>query len=117
MLLLLVSQTKANLDMLVSQNYLMASDVAGILSQLSSIQADSDHSPPSPILPVSERTRQMSLLDRENRIPERAPSPPKAVMPIRRIVPPPPAPATRLPQAKALWDYNVDGSVCNSSYR
>lgn len=110
----IVAQTQSNLDFLVSQNHLTASDVAGILSKLSTLQTGHGESPPSPVLSVAERTRQMSLMERENWVPERAPSPPKAVMPIRRVVPPPPTPILpRNPQAKALWDYNPDGTDPN----
>jgi hypothetical protein len=43
-----------------------------------------------------------------------APSPTMVALPVaRRNVPPPPSTSSRpaLPQAKALWDYNVDSSV------
>ena len=60
----------------------------------------------NPVLSVADRMRQFNVSAPE---PERPPSPPKAVMmPTRRVVP---APPPRVQQAKALWDYNADGSV------
>ncbi|KAL5485698.1 hypothetical protein ACEPAI_6739 [Sanghuangporus weigelae] len=121
----IVSQTQSNIDFLVSQNYIRASDAAGILSKLADITvntqsaasgASSDTSTlvssnedvRNPVLSVADRMRQLSMAPSE---PERAPSPPKAVMmPTRRIVPPPPP---HVQQAKALWDYNADGSDPN----
>ncbi|KAI5120209.1 hypothetical protein M0805_006315 [Coniferiporia weirii] len=101
----IISQTKSNLDFLVSQNYLVASDAAGILSKLTTLEADPESST-SPMLPIAERTQQLSLIDRDIGMPERAQSPPKAVIPARRVPLPPRSPSARVQQAKALWDYN-----------
>ncbi|KAH8109590.1 hypothetical protein DFH11DRAFT_1627110 [Phellopilus nigrolimitatus] len=101
----IVSQTKSNLDLLVSQNHLLASDVAGILSRLASIDSESSSSPELPI-------GQLTLYDYDNAgTPERSHSPPKAVLPTRRVVPPPSP--LRTQRAKALWDYNENGSDPN----
>ncbi|KAL5526077.1 hypothetical protein ACEPAG_7415 [Sanghuangporus baumii] len=122
----IVSQTQSNIDFLVSQNYIRASDAAGILSKLADITVNtqsassnagsetstvvsSNEDVRNPVLSVADRMRQLSMVPPSE--PERAPSPPKAVMmPARRIIPPPPP---HVQQAKALWDYNADGSDPN----
>ncbi|THG93160.1 hypothetical protein EW145_g8452 [Phellinidium pouzarii] len=112
----IVSQTRSNVDFLVSQNYLQASDAAGILSKLTSI--DDSEGSSNPVLSIAERTRQLSIIDRNAGagMPERAQSPPKAIMPARRnIPPPPPPPPARTQQARALWDYNENGAVSLST--
>ncbi|EJD06422.1 uncharacterized protein FOMMEDRAFT_138398 [Fomitiporia mediterranea MF3/22] len=135
----IISQTQSNIDFLVSQNYLRASDAAGILSKLSALSEEGatserpgvsrnatgnsgngrteEQGRGSPVLSVAERMRHLSVnghVNGERDGIERAPSPPKAVMStsLRRAVPPP-APAPRTPQARALWDYNENGSDPN----
>ena len=114
----IVAQTKANIDFLVSQNYLLASDASGVLSKLSTLESDADAAS-NPVLSVAERTRQLQITDRDPigmpvAAPGRPQSPPKAVMPTRRAVPPPRpsrSPAPRVQRARALWDYNEGGAV------
>lgn len=99
-----LSQTKANLEFLVSQNYISNADASGIISKLSAIDTTASA---SDVLSITDRTRQLNMNSNNER--DRASSPPRAVMPTKRPVPPPLAP--RVQQAKAIWDYNVGGSV------
>ena len=96
-----LSQTKANLQFLVSQNYISTTDASGLITKLSTLESSASGGVSS----LADRTRQLNL----NASNERPSSPPRAVMPARRPIPPPLAP--RVQQAKAVWDYNVDGSV------
>lgn len=113
-----VAQTKANIDFLVSQNYLLANDASGVLSKLSTLESEADAAS-NPVLSAAERTRQLALTDGPPGFtgmptPSRPQSPPKAVMPTRRaVLPPRPSrsPAPRVQRARALWDYNENGTV------
>ena len=134
----IVAQTRSNIDFLVSQNVIRASDAATILSKLevvdteritnesqSSLGANLDtgreRESRSPVGALGNLMKRASFGGREReRTPERTASPPKAVMPLRRVIPPLPSSASlspgaaALPQAKALWDYNENGSVSTS---
>lgn len=104
----ILAQTKANLDFLVSQNYITASDTVGITSKLAALESPSASasastlsSSSSSVTSVVERARQLALSDRRGE--ERSQSPPKPVVPATRRAIPPPRP--RPQQARALWDY------------
>ena len=92
----IVQQTRANLDFLVSQNYLSAADTSDISRTLAGLAAASEggatgNSVHNGIDDLAEKTQGMSF---------GAGSQASAS---RRNVPP--VPSTRIQKAKALWDY------------
>ena len=84
-----VSQMKSNVDFLVSQNYISQSDASAIVSRL------------PPVAGINQLTPQIQGISVEA---------PEA--PVRRGIP---APPVRKLQARALWAYNMDGQVCNTT--
>ncbi|TDL16477.1 SH3-domain-containing protein [Rickenella mellea] len=93
----IISQTKANIDFLISQNYITVADAEKLTSKLTS-HSDSNA--------LSEQAAGLSL-DAQ----PRAPSPARYIVPsTRRTVPPPPS---RVVRARALWDYNENGQQPN----
>ena len=105
----MLAQTRSNIDFLVAQGYITQREASGIGSRLRALQEEAETE-----VEVGETAHSMN--ERLGLEQPRAPSPPKAVLPVtRRTVPPRPpstvSPAPALPQARALWDYNADGSV------
>ncbi|KLO13480.1 SH3-domain-containing protein [Schizopora paradoxa] len=98
----IAQQTRANLDFLVGQNYIQASEASGIsrtLGRLANNERGALNSSEADSL--VDRAQNMALNDR----------PPSGPQSVRRSVPPPPrqAPAHHN-QARALWDYTGDES-------
>ncbi len=95
----IAQQTRANLDFLVAQDYLSASEASSISRSLGRLSSDRGALNSSDGDLLSDRTQNLALNDR----------PPSRTQAARRSVPPPPrqAPAP-LQQARALWDYNGD---------
>lgn len=106
----IASQTKSNINFLISQNYISPQDVEGLTAKLTALE-DSPRRHNN-VQPIAERNRQSTMNmnggNSDGSWQGRAQSPPRAVMPTRRPVPPP---QTRPQQARALWDYG-DSSVC-----
>ncbi|KIY63533.1 SH3-domain-containing protein [Cylindrobasidium torrendii FP15055 ss-10] len=88
----IVAQTQANVDFLVQNNYVTQADAGGILRKLNALSSPPTKTSYMPAPPVA--------------MPSPVPSQ-------RAVPPPPPPPAPAAPAgvtAKALWDYNADGS-------
>lgn len=81
------SQVEQNIDFLVSHHYIAASDASSLLQKLSTVN------------PANQGQTQRAVV-----MP--TPHTPAA------LAPPMPSRAPALPQAEALWDYNVNGQVC-----
>lgn len=106
----IVSQTRQNIQFLISQNELSPLLGNEILSKLPSASEPS-------ILALSDATRRMTIPEPT---PQREPSPVRSSYtspppqdfgpPVRRTMPPQAQP--RLSRAKALWSYNENGQVC-----
>ncbi len=97
----IAQQTRANLDFLVAQDYLSASEASSISRSLGRLSSDRGALNSSDGDLLSDRAQNLALNDR----------PPSRTQAARRSVPPPPrqAPApSQYNQARALWDYNGD---------
>lgn len=92
----ILSQTKANIDLLISQKKISQADGHDILSKLPTVDDNA-------IVALSQQTRNLGLVQSAP-----TPSPNNSVIPSRRGVPPPPKRAT---QVRALWDWNNNGEV------
>ena len=88
----LVSQTRANIDLLQAQGYLSMEEAAKIQSKLAAATVKSPEK--SVKLPVPS---------------------PQHYSPAPSYQPPPPPPKPSYPKARVLWAYNEDGRVCNFS--
>lgn len=87
----ILSQTKSNIEFLISQDQISPADGREIIAKLPSADGPA-------VLALSQHTQRLAL----------APPEPNPVVPARRGVPPPPR---RMVQVKALWDWNIDGQV------
>lgn len=97
-----VSQTKSNIDFLVSQKYITADDARAFNMKLSNIAGGSND-----ISSLADQAQQLTLSA------VRPVSPPKFVSPVRRVPPSAPKPGVRN-RVKAIWDYNENNQVCSS---
>lgn len=91
-----VSQTRANLEILVAQKQLADSDCRALLEKLKSIEDVSQ---------VAERTQNIAITPNFN-IPDS-----RTINPL-----PTPGPTSMLFSARALWAYNEHGRVSFSSF-
>lgn len=94
----ILSQTKANIDFLISQKQISQADGRDILAKLP-IADD------GAVVALSQQTRNLALTQSEP-----TPSANNSMVPTRRGVPPPPK---RTMQVRALWDWNNNGEVCS----
>jgi hypothetical protein len=96
----IVSQTKSNIDFLVSQNYISQADGKDIIAKLPAAED-------SAVAALSRQAQHLSLA--RPSVPDASPEPSSnPVVPARRGVPPPPR---RAVQVRALWNWNDDGRV------
>ena len=97
----IVSQTKANISFLASQNHITQADANTMLSRLDAVESRGITSPHAAVSGIASTMQSLSV----NAPPQPSPVTPP---PVRRDVPPPPS---RTQKAKALWAYNEDGTV------
>ena len=99
----IVSQTKSNIDFLVSQNHISQADGKDIIAKLPATEDPA-------VAALTTQTQQLTVARSEPSRPNVSPSPaPNPAVPARRGVPPPPR---RAVQVRALWNWNEHGEVC-----
>lgn len=94
----ILSQTKANIDFLISQKQISQADGRDILAKLPIADDNA-------IIALSQQTQNLAFAQSEP-----IPSPNNSVILSRRGVPPPPKRATHV---RALWNWNDNGEVCS----
>ncbi|KIM84779.1 hypothetical protein PILCRDRAFT_817576, partial [Piloderma croceum F 1598] len=100
----IVSQTKSNIDFLVSQNHISEADGKDIIAKL---PATEDHA----VAAITRQAQQLTLARSEPSVPNANPPPaPNPAVPARRGIPPPPR---RAVQVRALWNWNEHGENPN----